>query len=141
MHLKSACLGNVCIGYFKLYHKWLLFSVPLPFSMEPSTSETATRNTNISLFLNVLTPVTHTHTGCVHERTVETEGEKRLLEVSQEVLEEAGDGIDIVHLAEHWNSFAAEKLLLQLLHCAIGTGQTVQSSLRGKKYNYSPFTL
>lgn len=82
-----------------------------------------------------------TLTSCFHESTVEAEGEKRLLEVPQKVLEEAGDGVDVVHPAEYRNSFAAEELLLQFLHRAIGTGQTIQSSLGGKKYNCSPFTV
>lgn len=69
--------------------------------MEPSTSETVTNS--ISIFYDQ----SHTHTGCLHESTVETEGEKRLLEVPQEVLEEASDGVDIVHLAEYRDSFAA----------------------------------
>lgn len=58
------------------------------------------------------------------------EGEERVLEFAQEVLEEASDGVNIVHFAQHRNSFATEELLLQLLHCAISTGQSVQSSLK-----------
>lgn len=65
----------------------------------------------------------------LHERPVEAEGEKRLLEAPQEVLEQAGDGVDVVHLAEHGHTFAAQELLLQLPDGAIGTRQTVQSSL------------
>lgn len=103
------------------------------YFMKPSTSETATNNT---ILYNTLV-----HTCCVHEGTVELEGEQRLLQVPQEVLQEAGDGVDIVHLAEDGNSFATEKLLLQLLHCAISAGQAVQSSLRGNKRNYSPSTI
>lgn len=64
-------------------------------------------------------------TGCVHESSVEVEGKKRLLQVPQKILQEACDGVDIVHLAEHRNGFTAEKLLLQLLHCAISTRQPV----------------
>lgn len=72
-------------------------------------------------------------TSCVHEGTVEAEGEKRLLKVPQKVLEEASDGMDIIHLTEHRNSFATEKLFLQLLHSALSTRKTVQSSLsKGK---------
>lgn len=68
-------------------------------------------------------------TGCLHEGPVEAEGEKRLLEAPQEVLEETGDGVDVVHLAEHGDSFAPQELFLQLLDGAIRTRQTVQSSL------------
>lgn len=71
----------------------------------------------------------HVRTGCVHERLVEAEGEKRLLEAPQEVLEETSDGVDVVHLAEHGDSFAPQELFLQLLDGAIRTRQTVQSSL------------
>ena len=98
-----------------------------------STSETAT--------ISTILYDTLVHTCCVHEGTVEVEGEQRLLEVPQEVLQEAGDGVDIVHLAEDGNRFATEKLLLQLLHCAISAGQTVQSSLRGNKHSNSPSTV
>lgn len=66
---------------------------------------------------------------------VEAEREKRLLKVSQEVFEDSGDDVDIVHLAEHRNSLTAEKLLLQLLHLAISTRQTVQTRLRGGRGN------
>lgn len=68
-------------------------------------------------------------TGCLHERPVEAEGEKRLLEAPQEVLEETSDGVDVVHLAEHGDSFAPQELFLQLLDGAIRARQTVQSSL------------
>lgn len=71
----------------------------------------------------------HVRTGCVHERLVEAEGEQRLLEAPQEVLEEAGDGMDVVHLAEHGDTFAPQELFLQLLDGAIRTRQTVQSGL------------
>lgn len=77
-------------------------------------------------------------TGCVHERLVEAEGEQRLLEAPQEVLEEAGDGVDVVHLAEHGDTFAPQELLLQLLDGAIRTRQTVQSGLtkeRTRQFN------
>lgn len=60
------------------------------------------------------------------------ESQEGLLQVPQEVLEEAGDGVDIIYLAEHRNSFTAEELLFQLLHCAISAGQTVQTSLKEK---------
>lgn len=72
-------------------------------------------------------------TCCLHERTVEAEREKRFFKVSQEVLEDAGDDVDVVHLAEHWDGLTAEKLLLQLLHLTFGTRQTVQAGLRGQK--------
>lgn len=69
----------------------------------------------------------------LHERPVEAEGEQRLLEAPQEVLEEAGDGVDVVHLAEHGHTFAPQELLLQLLDGAVGTGQAVQSSLTRRR--------
>lgn len=72
-------------------------------------------------------------TCCLHERPVEAEGEKRLLEAPQEVLEEASDGVDVIHLAEHGHAFAPQELFLQLLDGAIGTRQTVQSSLTREK--------
>lgn len=68
----------------------------------------------------------------LHERPVEAEGEQRLLEAPQEVLEEAGDGVDVVHLAEHRDTFTPQELFLQLLDGAIGSGETVQSSLTGR---------
>lgn len=72
-------------------------------------------------------------TGSLHEGPVEAEGEKRLLEVPQEVLEEASDGVDVVHLAEHGNRFAPQELLLQLLDGAIGARQAVQPGLTKEK--------
>lgn len=62
---------------------------------------------------------------------VEAECEKRFFKVSQEVFEDSGDDVDIVHLAEHRNGLTAEKLLLQLLHLTISTRQTVQTRLGG----------
>lgn len=63
---------------------------------------------------------------------VEAECQKRFFKVPQEVLEDSGDDVDIVHLAEHRDGLTAEKLLLQLLHLAISTRQTVQTGLKGE---------
>lgn len=109
----------------KLHKVLLLFVVSVLFAMEPTKQLPTT-------LASLPHTHSHTHTGCLHEGTVEAEGEKRLLHVSQEVLKEAGDSVDVVHFAEHGNGFAAEKLLLQLLHCAICPRQTVQTSLRKK---------
>lgn len=76
---------------------------------------------------------THTHTCCLQEGAVEAEREQRLFQVPQEVFEDAGDDVEVVHLAEQRDSLAAQKLLLQLLHLTISTGQTVQTHLRGGK--------
>lgn len=69
----------------------------------------------------------------LHEWPVEAEGEQGLLEAAQEVLEEASDGVDVVHLAEHRHTFTPQELFLQLLDGAIGPRQTVQSSLAGER--------
>lgn len=63
---------------------------------------------------------------------VEAERQKRFFKVPQEVLEDSGDDVDIVHLAEHRDGLTAEKLLLQLLHLTISTRQTVQTGLKGE---------
>lgn len=63
---------------------------------------------------------------------VEAECQKRFFKVPQEVLEDSGDDVDIVHLAEHRDGLTAEKLLLQLLHLTISTRQTVQTGLKGE---------
>lgn len=68
---------------------------------------------------------------------VEAEREQRFFQVSQEVFEDAGDDVDIVHLAKQRDSLAAEKLLLELLHLTIGTRQTVQTDLRGAKNSFT----
>lgn len=61
---------------------------------------------------DVASVTTHRHTCCLQERMVEAEREQRFFQVSQEVFEDAGDDVDIVHLAEQRDSLAAEKLLL-----------------------------
>lgn len=63
---------------------------------------------------------------------VEAEREQRLFQVPQEVFEDAGDDVDVVHLAERRDGLPSQKLLLQLLHLTISTGQTVQTNLRGE---------
>lgn len=52
------------------------------------------------------------YTCCLHERTVEAEREERFLKVPQEVLQDAGDDMDIFHLAEQRNGLTPKKLLL-----------------------------
>lgn len=91
------------------------------------------RNTLVFLLKHTQTRA-RTHTGCLHESTVQSEGEKRFLQVSQEVLHEASDDVDVIHFAEYGNCFAAKKLLLQLLHTAICTRQAVQTRLRRRKW-------
>lgn len=63
---------------------------------------------------SVTTQSTHvrTHTCCLQESMVEAEREQRFFQVPQEVFEDAGDDVDVVHLAEQRDSLAAEKLLL-----------------------------
>lgn len=75
---------------------------------------------DVSVFPASTTSVT-LRTCRLHEGPVEAEGEQRLLEAAQEVLEEAGDGVDVVHLAEHGHALAPQELLLQLLDGAVGT--------------------
>lgn len=68
----------------------------------------------------------------IHELAVEAEGEQGLSQVPEEVFEQAGDGVDVVHLAEQWHALATQELLLQLPHRALGPGQAVQPGLQQK---------
>ena len=68
-------------------------------------------------------------TRSLHEGLVEVEGEQRLREVPEEVLEDARDHVDVLHLAERREGLASQQLLLQLLHLAVRAGETVQAHL------------
>ena len=51
-------------------------------------------------------------TSSLHEGLVEVEGEQRLREVPEEVLEDARDHVDVLHLTEGRESLASQQLLL-----------------------------
>ena len=57
------------------------------------------------------------------------EGEQRLREVPEEVLEDARDHVDVLHLTEGRESLASQQLLLQLLHLPVRARETVQAHL------------
>ena len=71
------------------------------------------------------------HTRGLHEFSMELEGDQRLFHLPKEVLQEATDVVNLVHLAEVQRShiLPMDVLLPQLLHQAIAAGNAVQSSL------------
>lgn len=65
----------------------------------------------------------------IYERLVQLEGNQRLFKFPQEVLEEAADCMDLVHLTEHERPFPEKVLLSQLLHQALTSRNAVNSPL------------
>lgn len=68
----------------------------------------------------------------LHEGTVKPAGEQWLLQLPQEVLEQAGDRMNILHPAQRGSAVApACKPLLQVLHHTVRARDSVEASLGG----------
>ena len=74
-----------------------------------------------------------THTTGLHEGSMQPEGDERLLQFPQEVLEKSTDNVDLIHSTEHERPFPINVSLPQRLHHTLTPRNTVDAFLKQRE--------
>lgn len=79
-------------------------------------------------------------TWSLHEGLVQSEGDERLLQFPQKVLQETTQHVDVINLIEHERSFPLDESVSELLHQTLPSRNSVQSSLQTAAHHEPQWT-